>query len=79
MISFGHGESKKAKRDYGCIYVAVKFSATVKVAGETLGSSLCIYSKGMHEVQRLTSTALRDFYSVFQGLLGQCILKDVAE
>ena len=39
MISFGHGESKKAKRDCNCIYVAVKSSTTVKVARETLGSS----------------------------------------
>ena len=75
MISFGHGESKKAKRDCNCIYVAVKFSTTVKVARETLGST----GKGRHEAQRLTSTALRDFYSAFQGLLDQCILKDVAE
>ncbi len=34
----------------------------LKVAGDTLGSSLCIYLKRMHEVQRLTSTTLRDIY-----------------
>ena len=69
----------KRQKEIVVVYVAVNFSTTVKVAGETLGSSLCIYSKGMHEVQRLISTPLRDFYSVFQGSFGQCILKEVAE
>ncbi len=39
-----------------------QFRAIFKVAGDTLGSSLCIYLKRKHEVQRLTSTTLRDIY-----------------
>ena len=33
-----------------------------KVAGDTLGSSLCIYLKRMHEVQRLSSTSVRNIH-----------------
>ena len=35
-------------------------SSHLKVAGDTLGSSLYIYLKRMHEVQRLTSTSVRN-------------------
>ena len=34
----------------------------IKVAGDTLGSSFCIYLKRMHEVQRLTSTSVRNIH-----------------
>lgn len=33
------------------------------IVGDTLGSLLCIYVKGMHEVQRLISTSLLDIYN----------------
>lgn len=33
------------------------------IVGDTLGSLLCIYLKGMHEVQRLISTSLLDIYN----------------
>ncbi len=47
---------------YDCFLLFYIFSSIIKVAGDTLGSSLCIYLKRMHEVQRLTSTALRDIH-----------------
>ena len=43
----------QAKEVYKSIIIAI-------VSGDTLGSLLCIYLKHMHEVQRLTSTSLRD-------------------
>ena len=45
----------QAKEVYRSMVIAI-------VSGDTLGSLLCIYLKGMQEVQRLTSTSLRDIH-----------------
>ena len=45
----------QAKEVYRSMVIAI-------VSGDTLGSLLCIYLKRMHEVQRLTSTSLRDIH-----------------
>ena len=45
----------QAKEVYRSIIIAI-------VSGDTLGSLLCIYLKQMYEVQRLTSTSLRDIH-----------------
>ena len=51
----GTSNEKTKHTSYRSMVIAI-------VSEDTLGSLLCIYLKGMHEVQRLTSTSLRDIH-----------------